>query len=335
MRVLGTIDREAHVIGTDRLIGTDRQHTAEHVMNMTQTRARGRGPAQTLLFLLSVVIGGSSCWGDVSLAEGRPPQAESRPAGENAERADESISLQMVPSGNRSEAALQVADLMQGAGSPNGAGGQAGAIIVRQIGSHVFHIPKGYISSFLGYAGYVQIHALLPCLDPETSENTEEFHRVDPGRILIATLNVWGSHYLEGEQLLKTHIENSQFVQGRHPAERQIDIGPTDVSGTNFLSYKDILLNRSLFTLRGSHPLFLVDCDNAKYVPFPTCSLWKRILGGVRLYYWYSRFFLDQDMNNSIKIDARLLKLFSSFLDDPQQREQLHKGETCNESVLQ
>lgn len=92
-------------------------------------------------------------------------------------------------------------------------------IVVTQIGDHILHIPKGYVDLFLGYAGYVQIHALLPCLEPETTANTAEFHRVDPGKILTATLNAWASNYLDGKQLLEAHIGNSKFMRRQHRAQ--------------------------------------------------------------------------------------------------------------------
>jgi len=207
---------------------------------------------------------------------------------------------------------------------------RADAFTTTQIAGHTLYVPKSYESSFMGYAGNLQIRALLPCLDPETAENSAEFHRNDIGRIVVARLVAWEGHALEGQQLLDTHITNSQFVKERHPDKREIDTGPTPVPGTNFLSYKDILVDSDLFALSNSHPLFLVNCDtHSRNVPPGICKVWEKIWGNVRLEYWYGRSFVDRDINNSIRIDARLRRLLSSFLTPALETKQPREEETC------
>lgn len=210
------------------------------------------------------------------------------------------------------------------------AGAQPEAMAVVEISGHTLRVPKGYVSSLMGYAGYLQIRALLPCLTPETTENAAEFHRNDPGRILVATLNAWDSHYLEGRQILNFHIADSQFVKDRYPEKRKLNTGPFPVGRTDFLSYKDIMIQRDLFVLSGSHPLFLVDCSmRSQTLPFPTCDVREKIWGDVRLYYWYARTLVDQDVNNGIAIDARLRRLLSSFLLPTSENEQPYEGGSC------
>ena len=67
------------------------------------------------------------------------------------------------------------------------------AEVTRTVGDVTLHIPQGYINTRDGYQGpmgYVNIHALLPCLVPEGSNNSSEFHQNTRGNVLTAILRV-------------------------------------------------------------------------------------------------------------------------------------------------
>jgi hypothetical protein len=71
-------------------------------------------------------------------------------------------------------------------------GDQPSDVTVRKIGNYTLRIPPGYIHSMDGYQnsfGYIRIRALLPCLQPETTENTAEFHKNTLGHIIDVRLS--------------------------------------------------------------------------------------------------------------------------------------------------
>ena len=104
-----------------------------------------------------------------------------------------------------------MADASQGTDASPSSGAVSDKIVIKKLGDHILYIPKGYLSSFLGYSGYVQIHALMPCLLPETSENAEEFHSDSMKNILIATLSMWDYHMLTYKNLLGLYISESLY----------------------------------------------------------------------------------------------------------------------------
>ena len=163
---------------------------------------------------------------------------------------------------------------------------EVGDLVVTHLAGHTLYVPKGYINSLLGYADNIMIHALLPCLVPETDENAAEFRQASIGKRIEVRLTTWESHSLEGQQLLDTDIANSEFVKERRPDQKEIDTGPKPVPGTGLVAYKDLLLSVDVFVLRDSHPLFLVRCAmHAPWLPSHMCKVWERIWGNVRLEY--------------------------------------------------
>ena len=200
-------------------------------------------------------------------------------------------------------------------------------VVITKLAGHTLYIPKGYISSFVGYAGYVQIHALLPCLEPETNRNIREFNPLGYGRVLTANLDTWDSHYPEGKQILDSAIEDSKIDQNYNPKLRGYSIGPRKVDHSKFELYRNILTSKDVFTLPGTYPLFVTSCDMIpKFSASPGCYVQERIWGNVRLDYWYARSYIEADINNSLSIEARLRSLFDSFL-NPEVRS-THKPET-------
>jgi hypothetical protein len=220
-------------------------------------------------------------------------------------------------------------DAVHAAAQSSGGGDNTAQVVVRTVGDRTLFIPHGYVSSFLGYAGYVQIHALLPCLQPETPENKAEFHKSATGGVLTATLSEWDNRYRVGQQWLDTHVKNSEFVKSRDPSKRYLDTGPSNVPGTNFLLYKDILLQLDVFVLENSEPLFVLDCNLQSQFPFPNCSVSEKFVGSLRLQYSFDRSFVDTGINNSITIDTRLRRLLESFLTPMPDNVQTREGETC------
>ena len=51
--------------------------------------------------------------------------------------------------------------------------------------------------------------------------------------------------------------------------------------------------------------------------------------GDVLLEYHYRRSFINQDINNGIKIDEKLRSLLDSFLKAPESNSQKNQGGTC------
>ena len=97
---------------------------------------------------------------------------------------------------------------------------QVGGMIVTHLAGHTLTIPTGYVSSFMGYANNVQIRALLPCLVPETPENTAEFHKNTYGRVLTANLNPLSDNpYRSGQVLLDKINEDSAFAKSGQPPD--------------------------------------------------------------------------------------------------------------------
>lgn len=203
-------------------------------------------------------------------------------------------------------------------------------MIITELAGHTLYIPKGYVSSFMGYAGHVQIHALLPCLEPETEENRQEFHPLGHGRVLIANLDAWDPHYLEGKRLLDAYVEESQHAQERDTSLRGIEIGPIPLGRTGFDKYRDLLSSLDLFTRPGTHPLFVVYCNTkSKFLVSPSCHVHERIWGDVRLYYWYGRSNIEDNVPDTLTIERHLRSLLDSFTNHGPKPEQQAQGRKC------
>ena len=243
-----------------------------------------------------------------------------------------------------SEFEINMADMSQEDKTSSENGAVSDEIIVRKLGDHVLYIPKGYLSSFLGYSGYVQIHALLPCLLPETDENAMKFQSMD--NILIATLSMWDYLNLTGEHLLGLYMSQSLYAIISHPSLKNESIFAGRIDNTDLYQLKDFFLGTSdIFVRPKPLPLFLFKCDGPDRSPFPAapnCSVRERIFedqtkihderkmnGDILLEYHYRRSFINQDINNGIKIDEKLRSLLDSFLKAPESNNQKNQGGTC------
>lgn len=207
-----------------------------------------------------------------------------------------------------------------------------GDVIITHLAGHTLYIPKGYVSSFIGYAGNVQIHTLLPCLVPETAENASDFHNTNYGRVLTANLNPFSdSPYRVGQVLLDEKIRMSAFARNAaetgnsdfaefertyNPEHRDPSIGPNPIPGSKLVQYDDALMHRDIFVLPGSAPLFVVDCSRrTNSTANSECSVFERAPGDLHVWYWYDRTsFGDLGVDTVATIDARLQRLLASFL---------------------
>jgi hypothetical protein len=157
----------------------------------------------------------------------------------------------------------------------------APAVIV-QVGDVTLHVPGNYIDradGFQGKLGYLNIHALLPCLLPETSQNTAEFHKNTFGAMLTARISLWDVHDLTGAQLLSRIVEFNDCAKHAVPNAINQAENEEDLLGTGFHLYKDIVSARDIFYLTGSDPSFLLDCLRPDKVPYPSCSS-RSVFGG-------------------------------------------------------
>jgi hypothetical protein len=205
---------------------------------------------------------------------------------------------------------------------------RVGHTIVTHLAGRTLTIPSGYVSSLMGYAGNVQIRALLPCLLPETSQNTAEFHKTTFGRVLTANLNPFSDNpYRVGQVQLDEIIKLSAFAKSRQsdyaefvktydPEHRDAAIGPNAVPGSKFVVYDDVLLKRDIFVLPSSVPLLVIQCvRHIGSVGHTGCDVHERALGNLYLWYWYDGGrFIDPDVDFAATIDARLQRLLESFL---------------------
>jgi len=191
-------------------------------------------------------------------------------------------------------------------------------IVTVQVGDATLHVPKAYIDSadgFQGKFGYLKIRALLPCLAPETPENTAEFHRTHWASIVVARLSVWDIHELTGEKLLAIHIENNKSVKHLrlHPTTDEED--NIDLPQSDFHMYKDDLLGMDIFFRNDAVSTFVLQCwRHSDVARFPSCSSRSVVEKYFLLDYEYSRSFIDQSIEESLAIDARIKRLFLSFL---------------------
>lgn len=215
-------------------------------------------------------------------------------------------------------------DAVQQSAPGDGATAEAGRIVVRQIGDHTLYIPEGYISAFLGYSGYAQIHALLPCFLPETPENSAQFHTNTWGNILTATLSAWRPNELTGAQLLGVYVAQSLDAKVNIPFKKKRTLFVGRIGKTRLFLLKDLLSDQDIFVLAGSIPLFIFACDEPRPTSslkfYPSCFARENIwgndaagTGGALLEYRYSRSFVDSSLENGLTFDERLRKLLNSF----------------------
>lgn len=271
---------------------------------------RGSGVARSLPVLLSVAIGG-----DLSLQTVSPAEACTFGPPDPTASTAETASCHSVRPDEAYGAGFEVTDLQANDGVLAEATPPAGEIVTKELDGRVFHIPKGYIDPFNGYAGYVSIHALLPDFGPETPANTKEFHTDTFGNIVSATLSHWTSDNLTGKKLLELYIDNSLPKDEPHSTSRGVgDLGVP--FGNNFVVYKDLLFYEDIFVRKDSDYLLMIACKRYTEVPFPDCYVRERMWGTLLLEYRYSRSFIDDDIENSIKINAGLHRLLGSFLSE-------------------
>ena len=192
----------------------------------------------------------------------------------------------------------------------------ADAVVTKQVGGHTFYIPRGYLSNFLGYGGYFQVHALLPCLAPRTATNASEFDKNTLGNTVVATLSEAGPSDLTGAQLFGVYVADSLYAKVMNPLKRSVDIFGAQIDGTNLFLVRDLFYEDDMYVLAGSNPLFFVSCKVKQKLPFPyfpSCAVREKILGNVLVEYRYDRSFIDSDARNAITIDDRLKTLLEAF----------------------
>jgi hypothetical protein len=224
---------------------------------------------------------------------------------------------------------------------------QVGDSIVTHLAGHTLTIPRGYVGAFMGYASNLQIRALLPCLLPETPENTAEFHKTTYGRVLTANLNPFSDNpYRVGQVLLDTLLGGSAFAKSGQPhygepikiydpKHRDPGIGPNAVPGSKLVVYDDALLNLDIFVLPDSVPLLVIECTrHAGFVGHPECSVMERAPGDLHLWYWYDGRLIDPDVDFAATIDARLQRLLQSFLTDTPKQTACDETEKSSEGEV-
>lgn len=184
-----------------------------------------------------------------------------------------------------------------------------------QIATHTLQIRAGYVSGFLGYTGYAQIHALLPCLLPEDKSNSPEFHKVGPGQVLIATLSQWKDSQIEGQALLDVYRGHTAFVRRSTSEQLAPYPEPNKIPGTHFITFKDELLSSDIYAARRMDGSMLILRCSIKdgLLRYPVCVVAERLWGDVLLEYSFSRSFIEDNVENSSVIDDRLRRLLSMF----------------------
>ena len=216
-----------------------------------------------------------------------------------------------------------------------GAAVERNGVVVTKLAGHTLYIPKGYVSSFMGYAGYLEIHALLPCLLPETEANTNQFHQNTFGHVLRAVLNPFSdAPYRIGQNLLENHVKNSEYYLANHGAQNpgrkvpESEIGPISVPNSKLTLYRDLLLKEDVFVLPDSKPLLVVTCSRrTRFVRYPICLVREKILQDIHIQYSYDRSFVDISADNAAEIDHRLRNLIRSFLT----QDRVNGSESCKQ----
>jgi len=195
-----------------------------------------------------------------------------------------------------------------------------------QIGGLTLHVPRSYIDQSDGFQnkfGYLKIKVLLPCLSPETPENAAEFHKNTLGNTAVIRLSVADSHDLTGNQLLAVRLTYNQYA---HNYSNQAHHDPEFAPG--FDLYRNDLLSLDIFVLRGSSPLFVLECLRSTNVPFPACFRREIVEGSMLLEYRFSRSFIEKSLATSLSIDANVRKLVSAFIASASEQK-LSNKEVC------
>ena len=338
MRTIGRLDSKT--LATTNKNDLLTTHATPHPWERGYFWAAGR----VLAVFAVLVTGAGFLGGEASSAE--PPPAPANVAVATFYPVVNTNLSHLVPRGIPAEIGVNTANVSQGDEPPSRSGTGSDEIVVKKLGDHVLYIPKGYLSSFLGYSGYVQIHALLPCLLPETSENTAAFHKTGMENILIANLSMWYYNNITGEQLLGVYIANSLYAIMNVPKLENKGIYFGRIENTDLFLLKNFFGNNTdIFVRPKPLPLFFFACDEPASGPIafsPGCSVRERIFGDnvsihdekkmngdVLLEYHYRRSFINQDINNGIKIDEKLRSLLDSFLKAPESNNQKNQGGTC------
>lgn len=231
MRTIGRLDSKTLAkTNKNDLLTT---HATPHPRERGYFWAAGR----VLAVFAVLVTGAGFLGGEASSAE--PPPAPANMAVATFYPVVNTNASHLVPRGIPAELGVNTANVSQGDEPPSRGGTGSDEIVVKKLGDHVLYIPKGYVSSFLGYSGYVQIQALLPCFSPETDENTTEFHKASMENILIATLSMWNYRDLVGENLLGMYIYYSLYAIMSHPSLKNESIYVGRVDNTDLYQLKD------------------------------------------------------------------------------------------------
>jgi hypothetical protein len=190
--------------------------------------------------------------------------------------------------------------------------------VVLRIGTHILHVPKNYIDGsdgFQGKFGYLKIRALLPCLLPETPSNRTEFHKDYWDKVIIANIDELEKAQLTGRALLDAIVKDDLSINYLRKYPMTEDSASEDIKGSNFRMFKNDLLSRDVFYEKNSTPLFVLDCVRKdRFAKYPYCQSRSVFDENLLLEYYYSRSYIEQSIQDSLVVDARIKKLFSLFL---------------------
>ena len=229
MRTIGRLDSKT--LATTNKNDLLTTHATPHPWERGYFWAAGR----VLAVFAVLVTGAGFLGGEASSAE--PPPAPANVAVATFYPVVNTNLSHLVPRGIPAEIGVNTANVSQGDEPPSRSGTGSDEIVVKKLGDHVLYIPKGYLSSFLGYSGYVQIHAFMPCLLPETDENAMKFQSMD--NILIATLSMWDYLNLTGEHLLGLYMSQSLYAIISHPSLKNESIFAGRIDNTDLYQLKD------------------------------------------------------------------------------------------------
>jgi hypothetical protein len=200
------------------------------------------------------------------------------------------------------EAGFQMADLVP-RDSRSDRSSESAETVSAKLGQLVLHIPKGYIAHTMGYNvnfDQVKIWALLPCLLPENTKNLNEFYKNRLDNILIATLTLAKCAGVSGQQLLNNFATHDTKIEKIND---------------DFLLYK-ITWGFDLFVSNKYNNIFIILCnmnENRPWPYYPGCTVREKIWDDYFIEYRYERKFIDNNIENSIDIDKKLISLINSF----------------------
>jgi hypothetical protein len=189
---------------------------------------------------------------------------------------------------------------------------QYGPVTTVRVDGFTLHVPQNYFNGFDGYqykSGYLSVRALLPCLEPETPENTAEFHKNTLGNTITLKISELGEHDLTGEPLL------TALLHDQHPIPKTRD-DPAYLPG--FELYRSDVLSRDIFVRRDVDPPLVLVCFEPSSVPFPSCSQRETMNGSLLLEYRFSRSFIAHTPHAASVIDRNVRNLVTAFLTQPE-----------------